>query len=368
MHDQAPVRTQAAAICVPADALRRQIVAILRGWGVSAAHADAAAELLVYADLRGISSHGLAMMANYAAHRPQGSFTLAPEIVTVRETPALALLDGGAGMGHLPGIKGMDLAIAKCAQIGIGAVSVRNSWHFGAAGYYAEMAVARGFIGIVTTSVWNNAVVPTHAAEPMLGTNPIAFAAPARRNPPFVFDMATSTVAAGKIQLAAIVGKDIPVGWSLDAEGKPETNAQRAWDKRFLTPLGGTPDMSSHKGYGLGAMVEILSGTLSGARHAAVEKRAGRDIRPFNVGHFFLALDPAAMRGDDGFRDQLDALIDALRTARPVDPRQPVLIAGDPERARHAERVRDGVPIPQALAQRIRAMAAEAGVDYGLEG
>ncbi len=354
-------------IRVGAAALRRQIVDILRAWGVSPAHADAAAELLVYADLRGISSHGLAMMANYAAHRPQGSYALAPEIVTVRETPALALLDAGAGMGHLPSIRAMDLAIAKCAQIGIGAVSVRNSWHFGAAGYYAEMAVARGFVGIVTTSVWNSAVVPTYAAEPMLGTNPIAFAAPARRNPPFVFDMATSTVAAGKIQLAAIVGKNIPAGWSLDARGRPETNAQRAWDQRFLTPLGGTPEMSSHKGYGLGAMVEILSGTLAGARHAAVEKRAGRDIRPYNVGHFFLALDPAAMRGDDGFRDQLDELIDALRAARPVDPAQPVLVAGDPERAKLAERTRSGVPIPRPLAERIRAMAAEARVDYVLE-
>lgn len=364
MNENAPQ----SAIRVPQEAARRQITAILRAWGVGAAHADAAGELLVYADLRGIESHGLAMMANYEAHKRQGSFVLAPEVALVRETPALALLDGGAGMGHQPAIRAMQLAIDKCAAIGIAAVSVRNSWHFGAAGYYAEMAVRRGFIGMVTTSVWNNAVVPTFAAEAMLGTNPIALAAPARRNPPFVFDMASSTVAAGKIQLAAILGKPIPVGWSVNARGEPETDAQRAWDNRALTPLGGTPEMSSHKGYGLGAMVEILSGTLSGARHAAVEKHQGRNRRPFNVGHFFLAIDPAAMRGDDGFADQLDDLIDALRAAKPVDPRQPVLVAGDPERTRHAERTEHGIPYARALCARVRQMAADAGVEYALEG
>jgi LDH2 family malate/lactate/ureidoglycolate dehydrogenase len=356
------------AIRVPHEAARAQIVAILRAWGVGAAHADAAGELLTYADLRGIESHGLAMMANYETHKGQGSFVPAPEVTLVRETPALALLDGGAGMGHHPAIRGMALAIEKCAKIGIAAVTVRNSWHFGAAGYYAEMAVKRGLIGMVTTSVWNNAVVPTYAAEAMLGTNPIALAAPARRNPPFVFDMASSTVAAGKVQLAAILGKPIPVGWSVNDRGEPETDSQRAWDHRALTPLGGTPEMSSHKGYGLGAMVEILSGTLSGARHAAVEKHHGRNQRPFNVGHFFLAIDPAAMRGDDGFADQLDELIDALRAAKPVDPRQPVLVAGDPERTKHAERSREGIPYAPALVERVRKMADAAGCDYMLEG
>jgi LDH2 family malate/lactate/ureidoglycolate dehydrogenase len=368
MNESTPqATTKATTLRVPHEAARRQIVAILRAWGVAAAHADAAGELLTYADLRGIESHGLAMMANYEAHKGQGSFVAAPEVTVVRETPALALLDGGAGMGHQPAIRAMDLAIEKCARIGIAAVTVRNSWHFGAAGYYAEMAVRRGFIGMVTTSVWNSSVVPTFAAEAMLGTNPIALAAPARRNPPFVFDMASSTVAAGKIQLAAILGKPIPVGWSVDGRGAPETDAQRAWENRALTPLGGTPEMSSHKGYGLGAMVEILSGTLSGARHAAVEKHHGRSRRPFNVGHFFLAIDPAAMRGDDGFADQLDELIDALRAAKPVDPRQPVLVAGDPERARHDERSRLGIPYARALLERVRRMAEAAGCDYVLE-
>lgn len=361
MTDRLPIQ-------VAGETLRAQVVAILRGWRVGEANAEAAGDALLYADLNGIDTHGAAMMVNYDSHRRQKNFVLDPIVRVVRETPVLGLVDGGDGLGHRPARQAMDLAIAKCAAAGIGAVGVRRSWHFGAAGYYALMAAERGFVGIASTAGWNASVVPTFGAEPILGTNPIAFAAPARRNPPFLLDMATSTVAAGKMQLAMIVGKPIPEGWATDEAGRPETDAAKAWERRWLTPLGGTPEMSSHKGYGLGMMVDILCATLSGAMNGIVRLKKHDDAKPLDTGHFFMAIDPAALRGDDGFRDQLDEFIDTVRATKPIDPRQPVLIAGDPERRCAEQRKRDGVPVPRALAARLRAMAEEAGAPYLLEG
>jgi LDH2 family malate/lactate/ureidoglycolate dehydrogenase len=195
----------------------------------------------------------------------------------------------------------------------------------------------------------------------MFGTNPIAFAAPAGKNPPFSLDMATSTVAVGKTKLALLHGKPLPHGWAFDSAGKVTTDAAAAVASHRLTPLGGTPELSSHKGYGLAAMVEILCAMLTGAWFAPTREQRHPGEKRFNVGHFFLAMDPKAFRGEGEFEVDLDDMIAALRSAKRADPAQPVLVHGDPERAQMERREKDGIPVPDALAAQVRAIAKGCG-------
>jgi LDH2 family malate/lactate/ureidoglycolate dehydrogenase len=331
------------------------------------AYAAETAALMVAADLRGIESHGVGMLELYAEYRAKGRLATAPTVRVVREGPATALIDGGGGLGHVPSARAMRLAIEKSRAAGVGAVAVRNSNHFGAAGVYALMAAEAGLIGVATSGVWNVAIVPTFGVDPMFGTNPIAFAAPAGRNPPFVLDMATSTAAIGKVKLAKMRGERIPEGWAVDADGAPVTDPDVALAQRRLTPLGGERVMGGHKGYGLAAMVEILSTVLSGAAYAPLRARRYPDAERYNVGHFLMALDPGAFRGEGDFRADLDDMIDALRSSRPRDPAEPVLVAGDPERACEEERRRHGIPLPAPRVALLRRLAAEAGCEFVLQ-
>lgn len=357
----------AAAKTFSAELLSRQVSAILTAWGMPPEQVEVTARVMIAADLRGIDTHGIATLSLYDDFRRWGKLTLTPEIKVVRESPVTALLDGGGGLGHFPGVKAMELAIAKCAATGVGVVAVRNSNHYGAAGIYALQAVERGFIGVSTTGVWRPGVVPTFGAEPMFGTNPIAFAAPARRHPPFCLDMATSTVAIGKVKLAALHGEPIPPGWALDNEGRAVTDAKNAMKHLSMTPLGGTPEMSSHKGYGLGAMVEILSTILPGACFSATRQQKNPDAERYNVGQFFLALDPKAFRGEGEFESDLDDMIDALHAMKRADPAQPVLVPGDPEQAQIAGRTRDGIPVTEEMARNLRRIAESCGAEFLLE-
>jgi LDH2 family malate/lactate/ureidoglycolate dehydrogenase len=207
----------------------------------------------------------------------------------------------------------------------------------------------------------------------VLGTNPIAFAAPARRNPPFLLDIATSTVAGNKVKVYDLNNKPLPPGWMIDENGKPIRDAALAMDyihKRDvggMTPLGGTPEMGSHKGYGLSVMAHILGGTLAGGAFSPIRNRTQRKGAPDNIGHFFLALDPKAFREDGGFEDDLDAVIDELHRVQPSDAALPVLVAGEPEAFTQEVRVREGIPMPQTLVDKIRAVCERSGVSFVLE-
>jgi LDH2 family malate/lactate/ureidoglycolate dehydrogenase len=260
-------------------------------------------------------------------------------------------------------VMGMEMAIAKAKTMSVGVVLVRNSHHFGAAGHYAALAAKQGLVGMVTSATRSINTVPTRGTIPLLGTNPIAFAAPAKRNRPFLLDMATSSTAANKVKVYELNGKALPAGWVLDAKGVPVTDATLAMDTLFnrkahggggLTPLGGTPEQASHKGYGLAMMVHILGGVLSGASFSPIRNRTQRPQDPDNLGHFFMAIDPDAFRDEGEFEDDLDEVIDILHATPPIDPAKPVLVAGDPEAATREERLRDGVPIPQTLADQLR--------------
>lgn len=345
---------------VSQEALAAQLRRILGAWGMPDEHVEITVGHMLYADLHGIDSHGCGMLLHYHRGLVSGSLTMRPKIEIARESETTALLDAGGGLGHVPADMAMRMTIEKCRQAGVGVVAVRNSGHFGAAGAYASMAAAAGLIGIATTNTELPAVVPTFGAEAMLGTNPIAFAAPAGRNRPFLLDMATSTVPLGKLMTAWRSGRSIPAGWALDPGGRAVTNGLTAAGHRRLTPLGSSPEMGSHKGYGLAAAVEILSSLLSGS--GRTPNRAAR------VGHFFLAIDPRRFGGGGEFEQALDELIDALRACRPVDPGRSVLVAGDPEYAAYAERCRSGIPLSRSVVEDIRAVARASRVAFVLDG
>ncbi|MBI5800740.1 MAG: Ldh family oxidoreductase [Verrucomicrobia bacterium] len=349
---------------VTAEQLSSQAAAILRAWGLDEDSISATVEVMIYADLRGIESHGVSTLTLYDEYRRADKLTLRPQPRVVRETPVTALLDGDGGLGHLPSQRAMRLACDKAAKCGVGVVSLRNSNHFGAAGAYAMMAAERGLIGFVTCATWRPGIVPTFGADAMLGTNPIAFAAPGKAGAPFCLDMATSTVAFNKVKMAAWHGKEIQPGWAMGAQGQPLTDAAAAVKSIRLTPLGGLPEMSSHKGYGLATMVEILSTTLSGSFFAATRPKEHPAAPRHNVGQFFLALDPEAFAEEGEFEEGLDSMLAALRGTRRSDENQPVLVAGDPEQEQLAGRRREGIPLSEEVRRTLCGLCEEAGAPW----
>jgi LDH2 family malate/lactate/ureidoglycolate dehydrogenase len=348
----------------PAAVIGRQIGAILGAWGMPEPLVRDSVEMLLAADLAGIDSHGLSMLPIYDDWRRQGKLVLASKITVVRDRPTTALLDGGGGLGHAVSKRAMLLAIEKAQASDIGIVTVRRSHHYGAAGVYALMAAEAGLIGMSATNVHTPSVVPLWGADTMFGTNPWAFAAPAKRNRPFLLDMATSTVAIGKLKLAWLAGKPIPEGWSIDDEGRALTEAEAALKHRRMTPLGVSKELGGHKGYGLAMMVEILSATLPGAQFAPMRIARDPAAKLPDVGHFFLAMNPEAFREKGEFERDMDDMIDTLRKSRPVDPEQPVLVPGDPEYAARAERERDGIPVPATLATLIQTLARNCNAEF----
>jgi LDH2 family malate/lactate/ureidoglycolate dehydrogenase len=353
---------------VPAEKVREQIVSIFTAWGMDAALVRTAAEVMVETDLAGVDSHGVSMLMDYDEARRKGKLNLKARPKVVRESPVTALIDADAGLGHPAAAMGMDLAVKKAKAMHVGVVTVFNSHHFGAAGYYAAMASRAGMVGMVTSATRTVAVVPTRAKVPVLGTNPIAFAAPAKRNAPFLLDMATSAAANNKIKVYGLNGKQIPKGWVFDDAGVPVTDPDLALrilyetKKGGLTPLGGTAEMSSHKGYGLALMVHILGGALSGASFSPIRVKTQKPADPDRLGHFFLAIDPKAFRPEGAFEEDLDAVIDVLHETPPLDPAQPVLVPGDPEAKARKERLRDGIPMPKSLLEKIKGVCERSGV------
>src|SRR5574342_1367890 len=324
--------------------IRQQLGSVLRAWGMSEAHADTTAEMMLETDLRGVDSHGISMLPTYDREFRSGRLNMRPAFKTVREGPAMALIDADASLGHPVSARAMNLAVDKCLESGVAVVSVFNSHHFGAAGCYSRIAADRGVIGMVTASTRGVTLVPTFAAEPVLGTNPLAFAAPAKRNAPFELDMATTTVAAGKVRVYKLNHKPLPSGWVIDGDGKTVTDSAKGFQHVTdhdggITPLGGSREAGSHKGYGLAVMVHVLAGTLAGASFSPIRNQTQKKSDPHNIGHFFMAIDPRAFRAEGEFQDDLDQVIDVLHNAKRVDANQPVLVAGDPERATKKERL-----------------------------
>ena len=355
---------------VPAERIREQIVSLFTAWGMDAQYARTAAEVMVETDLAGVDSHGVSMLMDYEAYKNQKRLNVKAQPRVVKDGPVTAMIDADAGLGHPASVMAMQLAVGKAKAMGAGIVTVVNSHHFGAAGYYAAIASKAGMLGMVTSATRTVAVVPTRARVGVLGTNPIAFAAPAKRNAPFLLDMATSSVANNKIKVHELNGRPIPPGWVLDEAGAPVTDAAEAMKRIYetrqggVTPLGGTPEMASHKGYGLALMVHILGGALSGASFSPIRLKTQQATDPDRLGHFFMAIDPQAFRAEGEFESDLDDVIDVLHATPAIDPAKPVLVPGDPEAASRARRLKDGIPVPESLRTKVRAICERSGVPF----
>ena len=321
---------------------RAQLKAILLTWGMPEDNAEVTADVLSWADLHGVDSHGLSMIPGYNRLRRTGRANMAARPRIIKETLVSALIDGDGGLGHVPARFAMQVAIDKAKQSGMAITVVRNSAHFGATGYYMLMAAKEGLIGIGCTSASSIQVAPTFGKEAKLGTDPWSFAAPTADGQPFLLDMATTTVAAGRIRNKANEGLPCPPGWVLDKDGLPSTDPLEAREKRFLTSLGGSPENSSYKGYGLAVMVNILGSCLSGATLITdpmhTKKPQGNDI-----GHCFIAIDPGLFRDRAEFAADVTRLCSDLRATKPVEPAQPVMVAGDPQWNNAAKRMQEGI-------------------------
>ena len=344
------------------ERLLRFVQAAFEKLGVLGAEARIAADALVSADLRGVDTHGVIRFqpnAWYVKWLAEGSMTARPNIRVVSESASTALIDGDRGMGMVVGRRAMELAIAKAKQSGIGMVGVRNSRHYGMSAYYAMQALPHDMIGIAMTNA-SRQVVPTFGREARFGTNPMCFAVPADGELPFVLDMATTTAAAGKLELAARLGKAIPPGWALDAEAQATKDPRVAQKARRLLPLGGSRDNGSHKGYGLAILVEILCGVLTGTLTAL---NADQDPR----GHFFGAIRIDTFRPPGEFKKDMDRLIQELKSTPPIEGQERVYVAGEIEFETAEERTERGIPLHVSVLKGLWEVGEQLGVPYDLE-
>ena len=345
---------------------RGQLEAILAAWGMPPDFAARTAEVMAWADLHGIDSHGISMMPNYYERHRDGRIDMSARPTVARQTPVSTLIDANRGLGHEASRQAMEAAITKAKAAGVGVAVVRNSAHFGACGFYVRMAADAGLIGMASTSGSGPHVAPTGSAVKRLGTDPWAFAAPGRPGEPFLLDMATTTVAAGRIRNKANEKLDAPPGWLLTKTGAPSIDPLEASEKGgSLTSLGASPESSSYKGYGLAVMANILSACLPGATLITDPARQA-GLPGDQIGHFFLAMDPGMFRDAGEFEADVTALSDALRTTPPIDPAKPVLVAGDPERANAARRMVQGIPVGPNLLANVRGIAEASGVEWRL--
>lgn len=324
---------------VPVDTLRTFCHSCLVKVGVPEEDARIATDVLLESDLRGIESHGVPRFESFYINGIRaGRINPKPDIKIVHEAPATGLVDGDQGLGMVVGYRAMEIAIHKARDAGAGFVAVRNSRHFGIAGYYATMAMEHDMIGWGMTNS-SAIVLPAGGAEARLGTNPIAVAAPSADGRHFILDMATSTVSAGKFEVAARKGVRVPPGWGADPEGAPTNDPAVAREARHYSPLGGSLEMSSYKGYGLASLVDLLCGVLSGGG-AFANLPSGSP-----VGHFFGALNIAGFRPPDEFKSMLADMGTALRATPTASEAPPVHVPGDRQLANKAARLKNGIPL-----------------------
>ena len=331
--------------------------------GCSADDAKLASDVLVSADMRGIDSHGVARLIGYVRLWDADRINPTPSIKIVHETPSTAVIDGDSGLGLVVAPKAMEVAIEKAKNVGSGWLSVKNSNHYGIAGYHAMMALEHDMIGMSMTNA-SPLVSPTFSTERMLGTNPIAVAIPAGKQPPFVADFATTTAANGKLEILQRKGENAPEGWIQDKDGLSSTNPDELKQGGALLPLGGDRIHSSHKGYCLGSIVDIFSAVLSGANY-------GPWAPPFvsflpmpedpvgeGLGHFMGAMRIDGFRPAQEFKDNMDTWIERFRSAEPTKESPNVLIPGDPEREMEAERKIHGIPLNDTVVIDLKEVAS----------
>jgi len=354
---------------VPVSVIENFMMDVFQGLGVPEEDAHVCAGVLITSDLRGIESHGVGRLKYYYDRIQAGVHLTKTEMEVVKETETTALVDGHHGMGHVIAYRSMRMAMDKARQYGLGAVTVRNGTHFGIAGYYSLMAAKEGMMGFTVTNA-RPAVAPTFSTEPMLGTNPIAFAAPSDMGYPFCFDGATPITQRGKIEVAARAEKPVPAGWVIDAQGNPMTDPVKIL-KDFgtataaLLPLGGAgEELAGYKGYSLGTMVEILSASLCGGVFMKDLLGFAPDgsRRPYMLGHFFLAIDIEHFIPLEVSRRITGQIMRTLQNARKAPGAERIYVAGEKEYEKEKQIRERGVPVNPNLRRELQIMRDELGI------
>jgi LDH2 family malate/lactate/ureidoglycolate dehydrogenase len=341
---------------------------ILIAAGSSEKDANLAANVLLSADIRGVDSHGVARLSGYLRLVEKERVNMKPEIKITHETPSTAVVDGDASLGLISGPYAMKIAIKKAKDVGSGWVAVKNSNHFGIAGYHSMLALEEDCIGIAMTNA-SPLVSPTFSKERLLGTNPISVAIPTKNQPPYVADMATTTAANGKLEILQRKNHAAPVGWIQDKDGNPTTDPMGVKNGGALLPLGGDREHGSHKGYILGSIVDIFSAVLSGANY-------GPWVPPFvafldpdpnpvgeGIGHFFGAIRIDAFRPANEFKEHMDNWIQRFRTSKTTPGHDRVLIPGDPEREMESVRMKEGIPLLKSVVDDLKSLGEKFNIE-----
>jgi L-2-hydroxycarboxylate dehydrogenase (NAD+) len=337
--------------------------------GCSNADAEKIADVFIAAELRGLPSHGMIRIKDYFQLWKANRINVKPDIRIIHETPSTAVVDGDRAVGMVAAARSMEIAIEKALRVGTGWVSTRNSNHYGIAGYYAMMALRHDMIGICMTNA-NPLVAPTFSVTPMLGTNPIAVAIPAGKEPPFVADFATTPIARGKLAVSEKKGEKVPFGFVQDKEGQPSDDPAILKSGGSMLTLGGDYVHGSHKGYCLSSIVDIFSAVFSGANFGpfvppsvaylpVLETKVGE-----GTGHFFGAMRIDGFQDAAVFKSSMDRWIETFRNAKPAKDREKVLIPGDIEREKEIKIRTEGVSILPAIANEIAEIAVELGIEF----
>ena len=348
------------AVRVPVGKLRAATEAVFMKCGVPRKEAELGADVLMFADTKGIDTHGVSnMLRAYVTQYNAKTLNPDPHMSIVKESPSTAVIDGDGGLGLMIAPKAMEIAIDKASKVGTGVVSVRNSGHLGAAGYHAMMAVKRDMIGWCMTA-GGKAMIPTYGAEPQLGTNPIAFGTPANKEAPFLFDAAMTSIAGNKIGLAKRMGKSMEPGWVANEDGTPNMTGGSfaefaANSMRNQLPLGSTRELGSHKGYGLGCVVDIFAGVLTGFGYGAVPGRP-------NFGHYVAAYAVEGFCDVDQFKATMDEWSQMMQSTKPAPGHERVLVPGQPEAEMEVVRRAEGIPLHPEVMQWIRDTCGEMSV------
>lgn len=337
-------------LCVPAEILLRETKKVFQGYGLPPDAAACVAEALIEADLRGIHSHGLTRVPIYTERLVRGLFNPRPDIRVARNGSAVAAVDGDNGMGPVVGRRAVAAAVEVALEAGCAAVGVCNSNHFGIAALYAERLVARGFIAVVCSNA-PPTMAPYGGRSALFGTNPLAFGVPTRGDSPILADMATSTVARGKIILAQQRGEEIPFGWALDPDGRPTRDPEAALQGVVL-PFG------EAKGSAIALLIDILAAVMTGAGFGTDLPDFYNDLdRPANLGHFLLAIDPARFGERDRFLDRLGRYLTMIGDCPPAEGFARVQLPGEIEAQKRRTHLSSGVPLSQDILVGLRQAA-----------
>ena len=340
--------------------------------GCPTADAKAVAELLIRAELRGLSSHGMMRVKDYYLLVEAGRINTKPNVRIVHETPSTATVDGDNALGPVAAKRSMEIAIEKAKNVGTGWVATKGSNHYGIAGYYSMMALEYDMVGISMTNA-NPLVAPTNSTSKFLGTNPIAVAIPTLNQPAFVADFATTPIARGKLAIMGKKGQTIDYGFVQDKHGNPSTNPDILLDGGAILPLGGSPDHGSHKGYCMGLLIDIFSSVFSGANFGPfvppqvaylplLEKSVGEGL-----GHFFGAMRIDDFRPANEFKMKMDEWIETFRGAESIKGQPKVMIPGDPERMSEERITKEGITLIAPVIKDLSDIASKLNVAFRVE-